>query len=98
MPFFYPTNYRQWINATSLPNDIDDVTWDMLEYAAVGMLGMMDEDEYNLELKKKHFDKPTPFDFPGYNIPDGHFLFWSSDEMTYSSAILALTQCQYLFD
>ena len=70
----------------------------MLKHAAVGMLGMMDEDEYNLELKKNHFGKPTPLDFPGFNVPDSHFLFWSSDDLTYSSVILALTQCQYLFD
>ena len=98
MPFYYPANYQQWINGTSIPKDINDITYDVLEHAAVGMLGVMDEDEYNLELKKKHFGKSTPIDFPGYNIPDAHFPFWSSDEITYSSVILTLTQCQYLFD
>ena len=97
MPFYYPSNYQHWINGTSLPKDIN-VTLYLLDYGVAGMLGMMDEDEYNLELKKKHFGKPTPPDFPGYNIPDAHFLFWSSDEFTYASVILALTQCQYLFD
>ena len=99
MPFFYPANFQRWVNGTPIPKDFNnDVTFDIAENAAVEMFGMMDKDEYNLELKKMHFGKPTPLEFPGYNVPDAHFAFWSSDEIAYSSVILALTQCQYLFD
>ena len=97
MAFFYPTNYQHWLNGTSLPKDIN-ITFKISVNSAIGMLGMMDEDEYNLQLKEKHFGEPTPLDFPGYNTPGFHFPFWSSDELTYSSVVLALTQCRYLFD
>ena len=98
MPYFFPANYQHLVNGTSLPKDIHHITLKDTIYFAVGMLGMMDEDEYNLQLKVKHFGEPTPFDFPGYNSPGSHFQFYASDEITYSSVILALTQCQYLFD
>lgn len=59
---------------------------------------MMDENEYNEELKKKHFGRSTPIDFPGYNTPTFYkFPYWTSDETTYAAVILALTECQYLF-
>lgn len=97
MTLFYPTNYQRWINGTALPKNID-FTYEVSEHSVVGMLGMMPEDEYNAQLQEKHFGERTPLDFPGYNTPDfSGFPFWSSDELTYSSVILALTQCQYIF-
>jgi len=97
MTLFYPTNYQHWLNGTILPKDYD-VTYAASVHIAIGMLGMMDEDEYNLQLKEKHFGEFTPMDFPGYNTPNFMFPFWSSDELTYSSVVLALSQCQYLFN
>ena len=81
-------NLQHWLNGTLLPKDVN-VTFSMSVNSAIGMLGKMD---------KEHFGEPTPLDFPGYNTPGFQFAFWSSDELTYSSVILALTQCQYLFD
>ena len=98
MPYFYPANYQHWVNGTSLPKDMDDIAWAISGFFAVGMLGMMDEDEYNEQLKMKHFGRPIPLDFHGYNSPTYKVIFWSSDDITYSSVILALTQCHYLFD
>ena len=97
MALFYPANYQHWLNGTELPKDVN-LTYSISLHSAVGMLGMIDEDEYILQLKEKHFGMPTPIDFPGYNTPGFHFPFWSSDELTYSSVVLALTQCQYLFN
>ena len=93
---YFPTNYRKWLNGTTVPDDIM-FDYPLLQNCTVGMLGVMDEDEYNSELKKEHGGRPTPIDFPGYNSPDFELVFWSSDELTYSSVILTLTQCQYLF-
>lgn len=97
LAFFYPANYLHWLNGTSLPKDIN-MTFSVSLNSVIGMLGMMDESEYSLQLKQKHFGIVTPIDFPGYNTPDFEFVFWSSDELTYSSVVLALTQCQYLFN
>ena len=97
IPYFYPANYQRWLNGTSLPKDIN-MTNSVIIHSATGMLGMMDKDEYDLQLKEKHFGEYTPLDFPGYNAPNSNFYFWSSDPLTYSSVMLALTQCQYLFN
>ena len=62
------------------------------------MKGVVDEQWYEEELKKEHFGRATPVDFHGYNSYVLPNVFWSSDEFTYGSVMLALTQCQYLFD
>jgi len=94
MTFYYPTNYQYWLNGTRLPPDFE-VSFNNSIHSAVGMFGMEDIDWYNEELQKKHFGRKTPMDFYGYNYDK--FSFWSSDELTYSATMLALTQCQYLF-
>lgn len=62
-----------------------------------GVSGIIPPDQYNEMLKKKHFGYYTPIDFRGYNtgkrLLEG-FPFWSSDSFTYSSSLLALTQCR----
>ena len=54
-----------------------------------GVRSVIPEEEYKVELEKKHFREKTPVDFNGYN--SGSFPFWSSEPFTYASAMLALT-------
>ena len=94
MTFYFPTNYKYWLNGTKLPPDIK-INYKNSDYSTLGMFGMEIMSWYNEELLKEHFGRKTPLDFHGYNAYQ--FPFWSSDELTYSATMLALTQCQYLF-
>ncbi|XP_065912009.1 uncharacterized protein [Dysidea avara] len=96
-PYYYPANYRRFLNGSTIPSDIHP-TFENGFYSGVGMMGVVDEQWYEDELKKEHFGRPTPVDFHGYNSYKYPNTFWSSDEFTYTSVMLALTQCQYLFD
>ena len=99
MPYYYPANYKHWLNGTEMSEqDMYNVTFEVEFESVVGVLGMIDEDEYNQLLKEKHFGRTTPVDFTGYNTPQSRFPFWSSNDLTYATVLLSLTQCQYLFD
>lgn len=63
-----------------------------LEQVIAGVSGLIDEKNYENELKLKHFGQSTPLDFEGYNTKDNFFPFWSSEAYTYSCSLLALAQ------
>jgi len=94
MTFYFPANYQYWLNGTKLPPDFEVSYYNSI-HSAVGMFGTEDNAWYKAELQKEHFGRMTPMDFYGYNYDQ--FAFWSSDELTYSATMLALTQCEYLF-
>ncbi len=79
----------KYINGTPFSPDSNvnaDVT--------LGVQSIFPRDEYEAELKKKHFGGLVAPDFQGYN--SSPFPFWSSDAFTHASVMLALTQYRAL--
>ena len=65
------------------------LTYENSDCSTVGMFGMESISWYNEELLKEHFGRKAPMNFYGCNAD--RFAFWSSDELTYSATMLALT-------
>ena len=58
---------------------------------------MISKEEYEKLLHEDHYGQKTPVDFPGYNNLESTFPFWSSEALTESSVLLALTQYRHYF-
>ncbi len=91
LPFWYPANFAQYLNGTTVTNP-DSVSRDDLELVINGVQGSIDEETYQSQLKLNHFGQPTPLDFVGYNVKQNIFPFWSSEPYTYAVSLLALSQ------
>jgi hypothetical protein len=91
LPFWYPSNYIQFLNGTSVV-DPASVSRSDLELVINGVSGVIDEATYQNQLKQTHFGLPTPLDFHGYNVKQNMFPFWSSEPYTYAVSLLALSQ------
>ncbi len=91
-PFFYPANYGQFFNGTTV-TDVDNVSLfsDIFQLIR-GVNGAIDKQEFEELIKKKHFGFDTVVDFQGYNSVDMPFTFWSSEPYTYAVALLAISQ------
>jgi hypothetical protein len=90
LPFWYPTNFVQFLNGTTV--DPSKTPTSVLEYVINGVSGLIDEAQYQTLLKEPHFGQATPIDFPGYNTQANLFPFWCSEPYTYAVALLALSQ------
>jgi hypothetical protein len=66
LPFWYPANYNVFLsNGTSF--DPNKISQSDLGNTVIGVQGVMTEDEFQKQLKEKHFNVTTPIDFEGYN-------------------------------
>jgi len=90
MPFAYPSNRREFLNGTSIPDDSHFPK--TKEPFFIGMKGLTAESEYQQMLKQKHFGMNTPLNFTTYNEPGNFFPFWSSPAYTYANSMLALAR------
>lgn len=63
LPFWYPTNFVQFLNGTYV--DPSQVSISELGDLINGVQGSIDETTYQELLKKPHFGVPTPLDFEG---------------------------------
>jgi hypothetical protein len=90
MPFAYPSNRREFLNGTSLPDDQHFPNSTQAFF--IGVQGFIPESQYQELLKQKHFGFNTPLTFQGYNTDGSFFPFWSSDPYTYAQAMLALAR------
>lgn len=82
-------NLLKYLNGSAVPPG-SPVTDDLV----VAVRSVIPQEEYNAELKKKHFGENTPTDFYGYN--SSFFPFWSSEPFTHAAAMLALTRYRAL--
>ena len=90
LPFWYPSNFVQYLNGSSI--DPAKVPESDLGSIVNGVSGVIYEDKYIQLLEEKHFGQNTPVDFNGYNVKDNFFPFWSSKPYTYAVSLLALSQ------
>jgi hypothetical protein len=91
LPFWYPTNFDQFLNGTFV-TDEDKLKRDELSDIINGVQGSIDEPSYQAMLTQTHFNYTTPLEFTGYNIKNNIFPFWSSQPYTYAVSLLALSQ------
>ncbi|CAF3136524.1 unnamed protein product [Rotaria socialis] len=92
LPFWYPANFYQYLNGTTLDPDHFDTKTQSLVDSIVGVSGYIDETIYERMISEKHFNISTPTTFNGYNSPGAEFPFWSSQPYTHSVTLLALAQ------
>ena len=83
---------HEYLNGTAIPAD-HNITRDD-DRAMIAVSGIIPQQQYQQMLKEKHYGYNTPQVFHGFN--SGSFPFWSSEPMTYATAMLALTQYQAL--
>ena len=91
MPFWYPSNFVQFLNGTTVTNPAA-LSEDDLANVINGVQGSIDEATYQNLIKQTHFGEPTPLDFVGYNTKENIFPFWASQAYTYACSLLALSQ------
>ena len=91
LPFWYPSNFDQFLNGTNVVNP-DTLSRDDLPNLINGVQGSIDEPTFQEMLANKHFNFNTPLDFHGYNTKENIFPFWSSQPYTYAVSLLALSQ------
>jgi hypothetical protein len=85
-PFRYPANFFLELMQ---PTSINLRTTLQL---AVGMRGYVPKTEYEAMINAKQFGKPIPRIFKGFNDPEfSNMMFWSSEPLTYSVTLLALS-------
>jgi hypothetical protein len=90
LPFWYPANYFKFLNGTFVdPSRVQQKDFGNMY---IGVNGLIDEQTYSELLSTPHFGIQTPIEFPGYNVKNNFFPFWSSNAYTYSVAFLALSQ------
>jgi hypothetical protein len=66
LPFWYPANYNVFLsNGTSF--DPNTLPQSALGDTVIGVKGVMTEEEFQKQLKEKHFNVTVPIDFEGYN-------------------------------
>ena len=87
-PFAYPANRIEFLNGTVIHDDKHFPGGPFL----LGVRGFIPESQYSVLIQQKHFGKTTPTKFPGFNLRNNSFPFWSSDAYTYANAMLALSR------
>jgi hypothetical protein len=95
--FAYPGTYAQFLNGTALDPHGDLPSGDQAVELVYAMDGISDNGTYNTMLGEKWwtFDVPPP-DQVDFNVPGEAWPFWSSDAMTYSTSMLALSNFRAL--
>ncbi|XP_061197949.1 uncharacterized protein LOC133206058 [Saccostrea echinata] len=88
MPWWYPSNRKEYLNGTSIADD----THIPSDATIIAMQGVKSPEWYNTQLNKTHFGFNVPMIFNGYNAEIGPFPFWSSEPYTYVSAMLSLVK------
>ena len=97
MPFFYPQNFGQFLNGSAIPQDykVGEKDNDLI----ITVSGVIPNATYQQLLTKTYFGYDVPIDFPGFNAPTTFpFPFWSSEPLTYSASLLALTQYRAFYN
>ena len=97
LPFWYPANFDQFLNGTTVTDPASLGRGD-LEKVVNGVQGVLDEETYQEMLKQTHFGQATPLEFDGYNVKNNIFPFWSSQPYTYAVSLLALSQYNNLIE
>lgn len=91
-PYYYPANFFKFINGTEFePNNFDVIQG---QAATIGVQGYIDDEEFQRQLKEKHYGQDTPTKMDDLNIFG--FPFWSSPALTESLTILGLTKLHEL--
>lgn len=88
VPFWYPANRFELLNGTVI-KDWSKIPGGPFIY---GVEGHIPESKYNAMIKEKHFGQVTPTEFPGYNVQQSFFPFWSSESYTFSCVLLAVSR------
>ncbi|XP_056012965.1 uncharacterized protein LOC125647004 isoform X2 [Ostrea edulis] len=88
MPWWYPSNRKEYLNGTSIADDTHIPSSDTI----IAMQGVVSPEWYQQQLKQKHFGFHVPIVFHGYNAEKSPFPFWSSEPYTYVSAMLSLVK------
>lgn len=88
----YPANLCRYLNGTTFsPNNasFNEFTADLL----YGIEGYVNGSEYyHMVNDEKWFNYSAPTSFYGYNYPKLTFPFWSSEAITYSMSMLAISK------
>ena len=96
-PPYYPHNRVEFINDSSTPNDCD--ISELGPNLIVAVSGVIPNATYQQLLEKECYGANVPMDFPGYNSPDMPLFFYlSSEPLTYSLSLLALTQYRAFYN
>lgn len=88
MPWWYPSNRKEYLNGTSFSDESQIPNPDTI----IAMEGVESPEWYRKQLYMKHFGFNVPKVFHGYNAERGPFPFWNSDPYTYVSAMLSLVK------
>lgn len=88
MPWWYPSNRKEYLNGTSFSDESQIPNSDTI----IAMEGVESPEWYRKQLYRKHFGFNVPKVFHGYNAERGPFPFWNSDPYTYVSAMLSLVK------
>lgn len=88
MPWWYPSNRKEYLNGTSFTDKSQIPNSDTI----IAMEGVESSDWYRNQLSRQHFGFNVPKVFHGYNAERGAFPFWNSEPYTYVSAMLSLVK------
>ena len=93
LPYYYPADFFKYFNGTSFtPDDYTKID----RTASVSVYKYLTEEEFNLQLKRKHYGKevPTKADF----FANQTFPFWSAPAITESLSLLGLSKYKLLLE
>ncbi|KAG2375253.1 hypothetical protein C9374_009876 [Naegleria lovaniensis] len=87
-PYWYPSNYCEYLNGTKIrPVNQDDITSELI----VGVEGIIEPSKlYDQMLKEKWFNMTVPTQFHGF--ANEGFPFWSSPALTFSMSQLVFSK------
>jgi len=88
LPFFFPANYEQYLNGSTLPPNAGPqyISADLV----MGIQGIIPESQYEAMVNQPQFGVPVPVNFTGFN--QEAFPFWSSEPLTEATTVLALSK------
>jgi hypothetical protein len=93
LPYYYPADFFKYFNGTSFaPDDYTKID----RTASVSVYKYLTEEEFDLQLKRKHYGKdvPTKADF----FANQSFPFWSAPAITESLSLLGLSKYKLLLE
>eukprot|EP00340_Litonotus_pictus_P012435 CAMPEP_0170536794 /NCGR_PEP_ID=MMETSP0209-20121228/102343_1 /TAXON_ID=665100 ORGANISM="Litonotus pictus, Strain P1" /NCGR_SAMPLE_ID=MMETSP0209 /ASSEMBLY_ACC=CAM_ASM_000301 /LENGTH=521 /DNA_ID=CAMNT_0010838197 /DNA_START=866 /DNA_END=2431 /DNA_ORIENTATION=+ len=93
-PYFYPANFFKYTNGTEFEKDNFDLLSDVNN--SIGVAGYIEEEEFNLQLKRKHYNQTIPFQADDLN--GSAFPYWSSPALTESVLILGLSKMHQVLE
>jgi len=96
LPFFYPSNFNQFLNGTNYstpnsPNAINDVS-NETELLITAVSGVIDNATYAEMLKLTWYSTNVTTTFETYNEYPGELIFWDSHPLSQSLILLALSK------